>query len=151
MNNINLKAPAEFSWDAKILIRDILKKIERGYYKVSSLEFTPQDDSYSDTEDWDVFCHCIDNFVELGKTEDLYRDSLGTDGNPITSWKIQTMDGNWFYIIGKLNHVTAQEDIMIFYNDSPIFEVIKCRLIASGPADDEPFHSFWDICRHYGA
>lgn len=145
----------DFGWSAKIVIRDITKKIERGLYKVVPLElysgmgWDSSDDSCLYTGDWDLFCDCIDNFVELGKVSDIYRGSLGTDGNPIISWKIQTQDGCWFYVIGKYNHVTLQEDIIIFYNEAKHYEAMKCRLIAGGSVAEEPFSSFWDLCRSY--
>ena len=147
--NLPLESYNPFSWNSRIVILDIIGKIELGYYKVFPLEFHSKNTLDWRTEDWEVYCNCIDNFVELGKKWDMYKGSLGTDGNPIISWKIQTHDGKWFFVIGKYNHVTLTEDITVFYNDSPIFEVVKCRLVASGSVDDEPFYSFWKICRKY--
>ena len=138
-----------FSWSPNNLIQNIIRKIELGQYKVFALEFRSKDNILMHTEDWDIYCNCIDSFVELGKTMAIYQDSLGTDGNPTTSWKIQTPEGHWFYIIGKYNHVTSEEDIMVFYNESSIFEVIKCGLVTGGPVNAEPFRSLWVACSPY--
>ena len=141
-SDLSQEINSPFRWTDKIIIRDLIWKLNRNQYHVFPFELC----SDSDIDDCHVFNCIIDNFVELGKIYPEYQSSQGSDGNPITSYKIQTEDGRYYYLIGKLNPLTKHEDVHLFYNNLPFFDVMACRHITSGNCDDGPFHELWVTC-----
>ncbi len=102
----------EFKWIEKIIINYIFKAVNDGDYEVYELDIR------NNKEDFRIFCSCIDNFVELGKTEYVYDGNLGTDGGPIL-YKVLTQNNTQYYIIGKYNKHTKEDDIHVFYTPLP--------------------------------
>lgn len=140
------KMKTEFNWQIKIIIKHLIWAINSNKYKVFSLDFNEDGENYS--EDFHVFCCCIDNFAEMGRNYAPYQNSHGTDGNPILSYKIITPVNKVYYLIGKLNPYTKKEDIHIFYNDETYFDIMKCQYIGGGTCDnDSNCNDLWKICR----
>lgn len=112
----------EFEWGMKTVTEHLIWAIQNKKYKVYTL-------NSDDEEDFHIFCCCIDNFVELGRHSEPFSRSQGTDGNPILSYKIVTKDGSTYYTIGKLNAFTGEEEMQIFFNEVPDFNIMRCRYI----------------------
>lgn len=122
-----------FEWTDNILRSHLLWSLKEERFQIEEM------DVHIGSEDFHAFCCCIDNFAELGKEHHLYQGSCGTDGNPATSFKIITPGNEFYYIIGKLNQYTFEEDYYVFYNAASYFDIMKCRYVFSGDCEDEWF------------
>lgn len=121
-----LKLP--FEWTSQVHLKHLIWLIENNKVKV-----------IGDTDDNDLEFHVIydviiDNFMELGKKYETFQGSFGCDGNPITTFKCEGKDYS-YYIIGRLNRITGNEDIHVFYCDTVHFNIMKCIHVCGGSAD----------------
>lgn len=132
-----------FYWTKEIILKHLIWQIEKGEAIVKN------DNTKYESEDFHVIYQImIDNFKELGKTQDVYKGSFGTDGNPITTYKCIGND-YLYYVVGKYNHITANEDIHVFYNDGVKFNIMKCKHICGGSCRKGRMEELWKTCSKY--
>jgi hypothetical protein len=132
-----------FYWTKEIVLKHLIWEIKEGIVKVAS------DDKNDNKMDFHVIYELmIDNFRELGKSSDVYKDSFGTDGNPIITYKCIGRD-YLYYLVGKYNHITENEDIHIFYNDGVQFNIMKCKHICGGSCEKGRLEELWKTCSEY--
>lgn len=130
-----------FHWTKEIILKQLIRAIEMGVVKVAGDMIDGVDH-----EDFFVVFHLIiDNFKELSKTLDVYKGSFGTDGNPITTFKLSGRDF-LYYVVGKYNHLTRSEDIHVFYNEGVEFNIMRCKHICGGSADKGRLAELWRLC-----
>lgn len=113
-----------FYWDKETVLKHLIWEIEKGVVRVESPDDNPEDYHI-------VYEVIIDNFKILGENLDVYKDSFGTDGNSIITYKCIGKD-YLYYIVGKYNHITGNEDMHLFYNDGAQFNIMKCKHICGG-------------------
>ena len=130
-----------FDWHPNTILRNLIWEIENEYVEVFS------DRSNSGDVDFHVIYEIIiDNFKELAKSFEVYDESFGTDGNPITTYKC-VGEGYIYYIVGKYNHITEDEDVHVFYNEGNKFNIMKCKHICGGSARRGKISELLNICR----
>ncbi|WP_459195736.1 hypothetical protein [Wukongibacter baidiensis] len=132
-----------FRWTREITLKHLIWQIKKGIVSVESC-----DEDYENVDFHVVYEIMIDNFKELGKTLDVYRGSFGTDGNPITTYKCTGVD-YLYYIVGKYNHITKNEDIHVFYNDGLQFNIMKCKHVCGGSCRKGRLEELWKTCLEY--
>lgn len=92
-----------------------------------------------------VYFVIMDNFRELGKGYDIYKNSSGTDGNPMLTFKC-TGKNYLYYIAGKYNSITGEEDMHVFYNDDLEFNIMKCKHICGGNSNEGLLGELYAAC-----
>lgn len=133
----------DFVWEFPIILKHLLWTIEQNEYVVSTL------DTFHGKNDRHAFETVIDNFVAMSKHYKPYEHSQGTDGNPVTSVKITLPDRSFYFMVGKLNSFTKEEDVYLFYNDAPFFDPMRCRYLGGGSCDDGSLlHTVLRECHH---
>lgn len=130
----------EFKWTPHIIFTHLTNAIKDGYYSIEHMT------ARYGTEDWMIMCDCIDNFVELGRKDFLYEGSSGCDVNGVILFKVKTPNNCCYYIIGKRNPITSEEDVHIFYNPYPHFEIMQCKHIASERFEADIVANLWHVC-----
>lgn len=132
-----------FHWTKEIILKNLIRAIEKDTIEVTGdmLDEKNEDDFFI------IFHLIIDNFKELSKTYDTYSGSFGTDGNPITTFKLCGKD-YIYYIVGKYNHLTRSEDIHLFYNEGAEFNIMRCKHICGGSANKGRLAELWKLCSH---
>lgn len=135
-------------WTRKIVLKDLIWKIKNERVTVERVGSAfPPNDVHSE-EYHIVFKIIIDNFEEMGKTIDTYKNSYGTDGNPITTF-ICKGKNFIYYIVGKYNSITKSEDIHVFYNDGLEFNLMKCEHVCGGNSDKGKLDELWKTCSSF--
>lgn len=130
-----------FYWTKEIVLKHLIWSIKKGIVKV-----VRDDNDDKETDFHVIYEIMIDNFKELAKFEDAYKGSFGTDGNPIITYKCIGTD-YLYYIVGKYNHVTENEDSHVFYNEGKAFNIMKCKHICGGSSDKGKLEELWKTCR----
>ncbi|KGP77412.1 MULTISPECIES: hypothetical protein [Paenibacillus] len=82
-----------------------------------------------------VFHVIIDNFKDMGAKYNIYKASQPTDGNAL-AFKCKG-DDFFYYVVGKYNYYTKEEDVHVFYNDGLVFNIMKCQYIGGGRKESE--------------
>lgn len=130
-----------FTWSPNIILKNLIWEINNDYVEISKGSINSGDVDFHV-----IYEIIIDNFKELGKSIEVYSDSFGTDGNPITTYKC--VGKNYiYYVVGKYNHITKQEDVHVFYNDGNIFNIMKCTHICGGDANKGKISELLQTCR----
>lgn len=138
-----------FIWSKKILLEDLIWKIDTGKVKVSLL--------FNNSDGTHILNSIIDNFKEISSTYPCYSGSSETNACSSICFLCQ---GNayQYYLIGKLNPIALYdniekendsgiwEDIHVFYNDSPTFNIMKCTYIAGGNSSNGLFADLSKTC-----
>ncbi len=128
-----------FYWTNDIILNHLIWQIKKGIVKVVCGNNT------IDSLDFHIIYEIIiDNFKELGKTIDSYKNSFGTDGNGALTYKCIGKDYLYF-IVGKLNPITDNEDIHVFYNDGLDFNIMKCKHICGGSCNKGNIKELWKV------
>jgi len=133
----------QFEWQTKIIMEDLIWNIENENYNVDDLMY--QDGSYAmKDKKFHVYCSIIDNFAVQGKVYEPYGNSMGSDGNTVM-FEVKHNKGKYiYYVIGKLNHYTGNEDMHIFYNDDDEFNIMKCRYVCGGPSNEGVYKDLFE-------
>lgn len=92
-----------------------------------------------------VFRVIIPNFVQLAKTEKVYGRSSASDGNPDLCFKCVAKD-YIYYIVGKLNRITNEDDIHVFYNDDYSFNIHRCKHVGGGSSKRGIYRELLRLC-----
>ncbi len=137
-----LKLP--FRWVSSIIIKDIIWNINNNKnFSVQDInELSMNKDEYHI-----LFEVMIDNFKELGRDYEDYRDSFGTDCNGNLTFKCSGED-YCYYILGKWNHITQEEDIHVFFNEGKNFNIMRCKHICGGSAEKGILKELKDACNY---
>ncbi|MFZ2538486.1 MAG: hypothetical protein WAX04_06250 [Oscillospiraceae bacterium] len=137
-----LKLP--FEWDSQVHLKHLIWMIQNNKVKVIG------DTLDNPLEFHVIYDVIIRNFVELGEKYETYEGSFGCDGNPITTYKCEGEDYS-YYVIGRLNRITGNEDIHVFYCDTVHFNIMKCSHVCGGSVDKgllkELLSACWDANR----
>lgn len=136
-----LKLP--FRWTSSIIVQDIIWNINNNNISVEDINELSNDKN----EYHILFEVMIDNFKELGKDYDDYIDSFGTDCNGNLTFKCSGEDYS-YYILGKWNHITKEEDIHVFFNEGKNFNIMRCKHICGGSAEKGILKELKDTCNH---
>lgn len=132
-----LKLP--FEWTTTIHLKHLIWLIENDQLKLIG-------DTHDNVLEFHVIYQVIiDNFIELGKKHEAYQGSFGSDGNPVITFKC-VGENFCYYIVGKLNHITGDEDIHLFYCDSAHFNIMRCNHICGGSAEKGLLKELWLTC-----
>ncbi len=132
-------------WDRKIILKDLIWKVKNQRVTVERVGSSIPTNGVHSEEYHIVFEIIIENFVEMGKTIDTYKNSYGTDGNPVTTFICKGKD-YVYYVLGKYNSITLSEDIHVFYNDGIEFNLMKCEHICGGNGDKGQLDELWRTC-----
>lgn len=133
-----------FYWTNEIVLKHLIWQIKEG---IVTVEY---DGKHDDKMDFHVIYEImIDNFKELGKSVDVYKNSFGTDENPVITYKCIGRD-YLYYIVGKYNPITKNEDIHVFYNDGVQFNIMKCKYICGGNCKKGRLEELKATCWKYG-
>lgn len=127
-----------FAWSPNVILQNLIWEIKNGLVKV-----------FGSDNDYDfhiIFEVIIDNFKEMGKIFTDYENSFGTDGNQIITYKCMGTD-YIYYIVGKYNHITSNEDIHVFYNDGSQFNIMRCKHICGGDSSKGKIAQLNAACR----
>lgn len=131
----------DFEWQPEIIIQNLIWNISNKYYSFSHMIIDPINKELS----FHIFECILDNFFIQGKKYEPYMNSHGTDGNTI-AYEISNPPKTYsYYVIGKLNHYTKNEDIHIFYNDCETFNIMKCKYIGGGPSEQGIFKELSEV------
>lgn len=84
----------------------------------------------------------------MGKTIDVYNKCYGTDGNSASTFICKGKD-YIYYIVGKYNSLTKQEDVHVFYNDGIEFNLMKCKHICGGYSEKGRLKELLDTCSSF--
>lgn len=149
--NDQLKVP--FYWTKKIIVDSIISDIVSQRVEViqpfgSGAHTLKKNNDFN--RELEIICSfMIDNFQELGMKDSTFAKSLGTDVNGTTTHILRGTDFI-YYLVGKVNHHTTNEEIHIFYNDSKEFNIMRCKYIFGGPTKIGIIKDLWDaICEHH--
>lgn len=129
-----------FEWTNHIILKYLIREVTTGGF-----ESVDRLGDLNSADSSNVYMLIIDNFIELGKKDPTYNKSFGTDGNPVTTYKLTGKD-DFYYVVGKYNAVTQSEDIHIFYNDGLRFSPMKCRHVCAGKANIGQMKELWVAC-----
>lgn len=116
-----------FEWTIDIHFKYLTNLVDEKLVRVEHIGGKDNFDTYV------VFHIIIDNFKELGKKYEVFSNSKGTDGNA-GNFKCTGKDF-FYYVIGKLNPITRNEEAHIFYNEGLEFNLMKCKYIGGGSSD----------------
>lgn len=130
-----------FVWSPDIILKNLIWEIKNDLVNVYGNNGIIEGNDFHT-----IFEIIIDNFKEMSKTFDDYENSFGTDGNPITTYKCCGKD-YIYYIVGKYNHITGNEDMHVFYNDGIHFNIMRCKHICGGSSNKGRIGQLRDICR----
>lgn len=140
-SNIIIK---KFYFDSSILINDLIWRIKKEYVEVMNYF------EYDNGIDNDMFHFCFDviinNYYELKDVEPRFKNSFGTDGNPILSYFIKGYDYSYI-TIGKLNHFTNEEEIHVYYNEGKVIHPLRMNFLGYGSTEKGIFKELNDILR----
>lgn len=101
-------------------------------FQLNSKNYTLE--KMSDDKKYDkIFDVLVESFVN--RKDDKFKGSTYTDGNPL-SYFIYTEDKNSFFVCLTKNY-NGNEDIFLFYNDSPYFNTMKTTFIGYGNPNEE--------------
>lgn len=128
-----------FLWKNDIILKELIWKINNNLIEVKRVHDQKGLDYYA------VYHLIIDNFEKLGRIKDFYINSSGTDGNPIPTFICQGKD-YIYYLVGKHNSITKNEDIHVFYNEGTEFSTMRCKHICGGSGDKGRLKELWEIC-----
>ena len=129
-----------FYWTLDIEIKHLIWLIRNNEVNVKCA------DTDGESEDFHVIYKVIiDNFKELASAEEIYSGSFGTDGNPLFTYKC-IGDSFVYYIVGKYNHITREENIHVFYNDGLKFNIRRCEHICGGAPQKGRLKKLFDLC-----
>ncbi|MDY4838356.1 MAG: hypothetical protein SO160_02260 [Lachnospiraceae bacterium] len=126
-----------FKWSDELCVEHLTWAIKNKYYTLEALSL-----NIHDSEDFHIFCSCIDFFVH----NEPVGQSYGTDGNAGIAFKVTTPDEKKYYLIGKLNRTTKEEEVHIFYNDGKFFDPLQCTYICGGSCDAKMYSELLKIC-----
>lgn len=134
----------EFRWCLKTIVQHLKWEIEHKKYKVYYMNLLEGEGL---NEDFRTFCCFIDNFAEMGKYDEAYSGSRGTDGN-CANFKIVTPDNSVYFLIGKYNSFTRREDTHLFFSETPDFNIMRCKYVGGWDAknDGELFSGLEAAC-----
>lgn len=135
----DMKLP--FKWSSNIILNNLIWQIDTEKVLVQSIN-----DLVENGDEIHIICNTIiANFKELGKIYDDYFDSFSTDCNSCTTYKCSGED-YIYYVIGKINHLTGNEDIHVFYNDGKNFNIMRCEHICGGNCEKGILKELWRVC-----
>lgn len=130
-----------FTWLKKAILDNLIWKINNERVNVVRVGATE-----GHNEDYHVvFEIIIENFAEMGKTIDVFKESFGTDGNSSNTFVCKGKDYT-YYLVGKWNHVTKNEDMHVFYNDGIEFNPMKCEHICGGNSEKGILQKLLQAC-----
>lgn len=115
-----------FEWSTSIHFKYLTYLVKNNLVEVKSVGM----DSESSLDFYAIFHVIIDNFKEMGANHNIYKPSQPTGGNAATFKCIG--DNFFYYVVGKYNHYTKEEDLHVFYNDGLVFNLMKCQYIGGG-------------------
>lgn len=133
-----------FYWTKEIILKDLIWKVKKGIVSVEKTKMF-EEDGYDDLNSYAIYGLMIDNFRELGKELDIYKGSFGTDGNDTITYICKGKD-YIYYVVGKYNCITKNEDMHIFYSDGLEFNIMKCKHICGGSSDKGRLKDLWMEC-----
>lgn len=145
----------EFFWTNESILKYILWLIKNKLVQIKSnyeiancknLDISEEENFKRNERFFVIYDLIIDNFKDLAETSDTFKGSWGTDGNGAITWVLEGEDFI-YYLVGKLNPITKKEEVQIFYNDGSKFNIMRCRYICGGPADDGKISEIWDSIR----
>lgn len=136
-----------FVWENDILLKNLIWKIKNRRVNVGRANNEIRGTEHS--EDFHIIYQIIiDNFEIMGKTIDVYNKCYGTDGNPASTFICKGKD-YIYYIVGKYNGLTKQEDVHVFYNDGIEFNLMKCKHICGGYSEKGRLKELLDTCSSF--
>lgn len=134
-----------FTWNNDSLIKHLIWKIKNGRVNVVPY-YEMRVNGHRHSEEISVMYQIImDNFQEIGKCTDVYNNSFGTDGNPQLTYICEGED-YIYYIIGKYNRFTKQEDVHVFYNDGIEFNLMRCKHVCGGYSEKGRLKELLETC-----
>ena len=148
MSSIGQEVMEDFQWNMVKVVTYLKKSLNHCDYELWEMglcggEVTADDIAYDS---------CIELLAEKGRFNPNYENITIAHGNPLVSYKIKTPDKTIYYVIEIANPSTHQEEVHIFFNDAPVFNLMKCRHIGGfeEPSEDITgvFKDFWVICRN---
>lgn len=122
-----------------IILKNLIYEVDKG------IVITKQVGNPDDPNFHIVYNIIIDNFAEIGREIDAYKESYGTAGNPMTTFVCEG-NGYIYYIVGKYNTITKNEDMHVFYNDHATFNIMKCTHICGGDANNGMLAELYNVC-----
>lgn len=143
-----LFSKVKVDFDNNIILKDLLWRINEDLLKVTQplLNLDRTSKEYHE-EFHNILEVIIDNFTY--QDAGTFKDSRGTDGNPITTFKCEDVNNEYFYyLIGKYSHVLKTEEIHVFYNDSKYFNVMKLKYITGGNSKEGIYSELFNACRN---
>lgn len=130
-----------FVWENDIFLKNIIWKIKNGRIKVGRVDQDSEDEHI-------IYEIIIKNFEIMSKTIDVYNKSYGTDGSHLSTFICKGKD-YIYYIVGKYNSLTKQEDVHVFYNDGIEFNLMKCKHICGGNSEKGRLKELLDTCSSF--
>lgn len=136
-----LFSKTKIDFDTTIILKDLLWRINNGFIFVRK-----PSDNLNDEDFHDIYEVIIDNFTY--QDAGTFKNSRGTDGNPITTFICEDQHKQFiYYLVGKYSHVFNREEMHVFYNDAPYFNVMKLKYVDGGDADTGIYNELFKICR----
>ncbi|MBE6070076.1 MAG: hypothetical protein E7211_20660 [Clostridium lundense] len=136
-NEYAMEMKLKFFWAPETMIRNLIWLINKE--KVTYMDVCDSDNEEGFHAVFDIM---IDNFKYISGNSSTFKGSWGTDGNgALTSAWVG--DDYIYYIVGKYNHITKNEDIHIFYNEGTEFNIMRCKYICGGKCKDNMLYELW--------
>lgn len=133
----DMKIPFYFTKNS--ILKNLIWEIDKGIVTIKTV-------GNSDDQNFHIVYNIIiDNFTELARKMDVYKDSYGTAGNPMTTFICEGKE-YIYYVVGKYNAITKKEDMHVFYNESANFNIMKCTHICGGDANKGMLAELYNAC-----
>ncbi len=138
----NMKLP--FYWTKNSILKNLIWNIDAGNVTVKKINTVNK----KHDEDYHIIYEIIiPNFTDIGRTIEAYNNSYETDGNPMTTFICENKAAGYiYYLVGKYNTITGNEDMHVFYNDGPHFNIMKCTHICGGDANKGKLAELYERC-----
>lgn len=133
----DMKLPYYFTKNS--ILKNLIYEVDKG------IVTTKQVGSPDDPNFHVVYNIIINNFAEIGREIDVYKDSYGTAGNPMSTFVCEG-SGYIYYIVGKYNSITGNEDMHVFFNDHATFNIMKCTHVCGGDANKGKLAELYEAC-----
>jgi len=125
-----------FEWTQSSKITYLNRLIQTNSLKYEWLDLFPLSKNNNNSEKTEdhfiVYDLLLNNFANLGNTKfGVYRGSNSVDGEPNNNHKFVGAD-HFYLVIGKLNSITREDDLHVFYNEGAEFNMMRCQYIGGG-------------------